>query len=593
MKKTEWKRLRITAAVILYVLVCCAGIFMMQREISRYGKEVLEREDGHLMRLASSADRNVDHFLHQCIDNLIFTAEQKQVSEAERDWIQTGDSHYLLYELKKSIAARDEKTADLVIRNKDGLQQSVSGRTDYQIFVKAKIQTEIKTEAGTVHVHPGTDGQGNRYLTVLYEKNSGVGYALLITMDYFYEQIAGEWSGQQTEQIMLQDTENQILIWRSQGQLQIRQISQMQEENEQIPLLAFLEGRNKAARSGFAFGRLAADTGQDTEKYLARMAAIPVGQGANSFFTILTIMDFGSHINSMQRAAAGLFLYFGLTAAGFLLLAALAWKQARKNSRMQKEAGILRQKNEAMEMLNSQTQKLAHRQRLETIGTLTSSIAHEFNNLLTPIMGYSMMALEKLPPEEEELYDDILEIYNTSRKAKEIISRLSDLARKNSANVFQKLSPDELIRRTLEVLRPAKPVNVEMRLRLDCGDQRINANEVQISQLLINLILNSFQAMEKEGGVLTVGTWFNEKWILIQIEDTGCGISKEDQKQIFEPFFSTKEAGKGTGLGLAIAAQVVEDHQGRIEVESSPGSGTTFLVSLPRFEENLSSETIS
>ena len=263
------------------------------------------------------------------------------------------------------------------------------------------------------------------------------------------------------------------------------------------------------------------------------------------------------------------------------------------SSRMQKEAGILRQKNEAMEILNSQTQKLAHRQRLETIGTLTSSIAHEFNNLLTPIMGYSMMALEKLPPEEEELYDDILEIYNTSRKAKEIISRLSDLARKNSANVFQKLSPDELIRRTLEVLRPAKPVNVEMRLRLDCGDQRINANEVQISQLLINLILNSFQAMEKEGGVLTVGTWFNEKWILIQIEDTGCGISKEDQKQIFEPFFSTKEAGKGTGLGLAIAAQVVEDHQGRIEVESSLGSGTTFLVSLPRFEENLSSETIS
>ena len=145
MKKTGWKKLRITAAVLLYVLVCCAGIIMMQREISRYGKEVLEREDSHLRGLASSADRNVDHFLHQCIDNLIFTAEQKQISEAERDWIQNGDSHYLLYELKKSIAARDEKTADLVIRNKDGLQQSVSGRTDYQIFVKAKIQTEIKT----------------------------------------------------------------------------------------------------------------------------------------------------------------------------------------------------------------------------------------------------------------------------------------------------------------------------------------------------------------------------------------------------------------------------------------------------------------
>ena len=83
-----------------------------------------------------------------------------------------------------------------------------------------------------------------------------------------------------------------------------------------------------------------------------------------------------------------------------------------------------------MEALNRKNQELAHHDRLQTIGTLTSSIAHEFNNLLTPIMGYSILVLEQLPSDAEELYDNVLEIYNSSRKAKEIIARLSDLSRK-------------------------------------------------------------------------------------------------------------------------------------------------------------------
>jgi signal transduction histidine kinase len=88
--------------------------------------------------------------------------------------------------------------------------------------------------------------------------------------------------------------------------------------------------------------------------------------------------------------------------------------------------------------------------------------------------------------------------------------------------------------------------------------------------------------MEPDGGVLTLSTNFDESHIHIQVTDTGCGIPKDIRSKIFEPFFTTKEAGKGTGLGLAIVAQVVEDHHGKIRVESQEGSGTTFTVSLPR-----------
>lgn len=287
----------------------------------------------------------------------------------------------------------------------------------------------------------------------------------------------------------------------------------------------------------------------------------------------------------LRIAAVRLMAGAGMLTLGLGSLIILFLHLIRRTARIQKEADALHRKNQAMEALNTQTQKLAHHQRLQTIGTLTSSIAHEFNNLLTPIMGYSMMALEKLPPEEEELYDDILEIYNASRKAKEIISRLSDLSRKNTSMTFRQTSPDELIRRTLGVAAPAKPRKVEVKLDLNCWDQRIQANEIQLSQLLLNLILNGFHAMTDDGGLLTVSTSFDEYSIHIRVEDTGCGIPEEILPRIFEPFFTTKETGKGTGLGLAIVAQVVEDHHGKIRVESRQGEGTSIVVTLPRSAE--------
>lgn len=280
---------------------------------------------------------------------------------------------------------------------------------------------------------------------------------------------------------------------------------------------------------------------------------------------------------ALASMISGSLAVFGI---GSLLI--LSAHMLRRTTRIQREAEVLRKKNLAMEELNRQTQKLAHHQRLEIIGTLTSSIAHEFNNLLTPIMGNSMMALERLPSDEDALYEELLEIYSASCKAKEIISRLSDLSRKNTETCFRQVAPDEVIRKMVKTAEPARAENVQINMNLNCWDQRLTANEIQLSQMVLNLILNGFHAMEPDGGVLTLTTSFDETHIHIQVSDTGCGISKEIRGKIFEPFFTTKETGKGTGLGLAIVAQMVEDHHGQISVDSSVGKGTTFTVKLPR-----------
>lgn len=314
------------------------------------------------------------------------------------------------------------------------------------------------------------------------------------------------------------------------------------------------------------------------------LIAFGVGMAVNEVHQCeQVILQHSSHqslLASLKPAAVTLLINSWIIVAGVCLLL-IIFLQLVSSSR--REIRTLRRKNAAMEQLNQRNQALAHHQRLEIIGTLTSSIAHEFNNLLTPIMGYSMMALERIPEEDTELYDALLEVYDSSRKAKAIISQLSNLSRKNSGDFFREVSPDELVRKTLDVAAPAKPEQVEVKLNLNCWEQRFQANELQLSQLLLNLILNSFQAMKDENGILTVDTWFDEDTIYLRVSDTGCGIPEPVLPHIFDPFFTTKKEGEGTGLGLAIAAQVVEDHHGTIQVDSHVGKGTAFTVALPRF----------
>ena len=286
-------------------------------------------------------------------------------------------------------------------------------------------------------------------------------------------------------------------------------------------------------------------------------------------------------LDEIMQHSLHLAISLGVFLLGVLLLVSCVATLLYENYRNARELKRLQERQEVLEQIKERTQALAHHQRLETIGTLTASISHEFNNLLTPIMSYSLLTLEKLPPEEEELYDNILEIYNASQKAKVIISRLSDLSRKNAPRHFHTGCVDEQVRKALEIAMPAKPEQVAVKLNLNCLDIPIRANEIQLCQMFLNLILNAFQAME-DGGTLEIDTTFDDDLVHVYLQDTGIGIPAQIRDKVFAPFFTTKESGRGTGLGLAIVAQVVEDHNGYVGFDDVPGGGTRFHVALPR-----------
>ena len=244
---------------------------------------------------------------------------------------------------------------------------------------------------------------------------------------------------------------------------------------------------------------------------------------------------------------------------------------------------------EMQQQLDALREQLTESQRLATIGTIAAVIAHEFNNLLTPIVSYSQYALSSAnsdAPDMELVRKALGKAFQSSSKAGQICTSMLGLARGESA-----LGPVEvqrLVDETLSVLaRDPQKDGIALRVQVQ-PELIVHGDPVQLEQVLLNLLINARQAMLGKGGSLSVKASKTEDGseIKIQVIDTGPGIPEKLLPKIFQPFFTTKGTAKpgeskGTGLGLAICKEIVEHHNGRIEVQSEVGKGSTFSIHLP------------
>jgi len=550
--------------LLLSLLLIVFGTVMLIRVFTEYGQVFTRTQDDYLLHLVQSIDRNISNLLDRCEDSMDYLTAQEEFAAAQAHWQESGDSAPLLKQLDESALRRDELIASIVVFHHGKGLLSTDGTLEY---------TFLSTPPSSL-LRPCTDPEGSLYLAITHEEGDLL-YAALLDLDCFYGQLASP-DFYDHNWILLTDTHSQVLLYQQQKHAYVDRVDAVSGATSGQEGVELLLKNQQEQRSGMAsYEYFDADT---RENYTARMAVVPSEQSENGAFAIGVVCNYEEEAAALNSALLRLLLFGSLLMLGILLLVLQLLFANRKDER---QLALLRQKNEQVESLNRKMQDLAHHQRLETIGTLTSSIAHEFNNLLTPIMGYSIMSLETLPPEEEEVYDNLLEIYQASQKAKTIISRLSDLSRKNTGLSYQYLSPDDLCRKVLDVANPARPPRVEVRLDTNTSGFYLHGNETQLTQLLLNLVLNGFHAMEKDGGILLLSTFSRGERIFLQVSDTGCGIPPEILPRIFEPFFTTKEGGKGTGLGLPIVRQIAEEHKGSVEVQSEPGKGTTFLISLP------------
>lgn len=239
------------------------------------------------------------------------------------------------------------------------------------------------------------------------------------------------------------------------------------------------------------------------------------------------------------------------------------------------------------EQLSALREQLTESQRLATIGTIASVIAHEFNNLLTPIVSYSQYALQSAEgesPDMELIRKALSKSFQSSTKAGRICTAMLGLARGES--IFGQVSVQRLVDETLAVLaRDPQKDGIALRVQVQ-PEIDVFGDPVQLEQVLLNLLINARQAMLGKGGSITVKAQKLDNEVRIQVIDTGPGIPEKLVPKIFQPFFTTKGTTRkgeqrGTGLGLAICKEIVEHHKGRIEVQSEMGKGTTFSIYLP------------
>jgi signal transduction histidine kinase len=241
------------------------------------------------------------------------------------------------------------------------------------------------------------------------------------------------------------------------------------------------------------------------------------------------------------------------------------------------------------QQLDSLREQLTESQRLATIGTIAAVIAHEFNNLLTPIISYSQYALQSAnseSPDMELIRKALAKAFASSEKAGKICASMLSLARGQST--LGPVDVQKLIDEVLMVLA-RDPQKDGIALRVQVQPQlSVRGDAVQLEQVLLNLMINARQAMLGKGGSLTIraNSVEGENEVKIQVIDTGPGIPEKLLPKIFQPFFTTKGTtkkgeAKGIGLGLAICKEIIDAHHGRIEVTSEVGKGTTFSLHLP------------
>jgi PAS domain S-box-containing protein len=245
--------------------------------------------------------------------------------------------------------------------------------------------------------------------------------------------------------------------------------------------------------------------------------------------------------------------------------------------------------------------KLIQAQKMEAIGTLAGGIAHDLNNILTPIFGHLELARLKMDPDSPAARH-LVEVQRAAERAAYMVRQILTFGRLDAGDMIP-VEVHVIVKEALKLLRATIPSTIEIRQSIDPHCGAVRANPTQIHQVLINLCTNAYHAMRENGGILSISLQpivlsandlINNislrpgAYLQLKVSDTGHGIDQAIQDKIFEPYFTTKGLDEGTGMGLAVVHGVVTRIGGHVTVYSEPGRGTTFHIYLPVLEENLS-----
>jgi len=450
------------------------------------------------------------------------------------------------------------------------------------------------------------------YLSITVKNREGISITAMLDLNLMYERMIAPVKLGEKGYALVKNSDGVIIMYHIREQIGINAATERQAlfpdlELELDSLQAMIANQRQ--------GKEGVDVyqsywwGDEQPKKVTKVAAYAPIHIDDGFFIVSAVIDFkeikAQATGGMTKAIIlTLLICITLFAVLVLLISAYLEKNemARRNT-------YLNQLNKTLLTLHENEKLIFHQQRLQNIGTMTSGISHEFNNLLTPIMGYSALMVETMDS-ANPYYDDAKEILLASEKAKSIIQQILALGSRTTETVFDYIDGHALIRGAEKMIRGILSPNCTLEVRVLDKKSGFYCNETQMNQVILNLVLNAMAAIGGKQGTIEmvyrrvskeeIGESFSQSnWEAldpqfelfgqISITDDGMGMTKDIAETIFEPFFTTKGESGGTGLGLSIVQNIVASHRGIVTVTSRVGIGSCFTITLP-LAENLKQE---
>ncbi len=603
----------IIVTVVLLIVLLSRMVYL---SYTTYRDTIITQQENHLLTIAKSVSRSLELFVNEKEDNLNIIANDPKFQQQLSYYYKGYSLEPYMYDLKSFYEVQQNGIeAICLLDNKGKLLFDYPNNKSKDNFIQldhpdvSYVLSEQKPYIGNVYKNKSGNLVINILEPIFYSSKFQGMLISTLNLDIIYELMVQPVKVGEKGYVMVKDDDGIILMHPAKEQIGIDVID---TRKEMYPDFDFseLEMLIKKQLAGEE-GTMIYHSYWWTDNKLVRVKKLngfsPVHIG-DSFWVVAATMSYdeiaGPIKDNLLSILSIVLVFIILISFSIFIIV----RMQKNKEALEIETKYLKELNEAAEELRKSEAQLQHSQKLQTIGTLTGGIAHEFNNLLTPILGYSEIILNDLS-KESDLFEEISEIYDSSKRAKDLIEQILIFSHRNNTIIkFKPVKINELVKETLKLVRLTLPSTIKIVENFEENYGYILANSTQIHQVLINLCTNAFYAMKEHGGDLEIGMKIvykdeeenlrndgltHRSFVKISIKDTGCGITDETMKKIFDPFYTTKAVGEGTGLGLSVVHGIIAKHQGKVTVESKIGVGSTFNVYLPRIESEVQDENSS
>ena len=585
--KKSLGKLGLTIAPFMLLVIL---IFIGYENFTQHRDTVVRQQQEHLLTIAKSVSRSLDAYITDKVNALSVLAKNPMLidgSGKHQEAIKVFYSEYgdeveevilldkngtLIYQYPygNSIKSVDNSVVEKVLKSKQPCvtKELKTGPNQFSIGILQPVTMNNELRGVLVT----TINLNRLYDSLIYPIKPGkMGYAMVKNMD------------------------GVIVMHPVKEQVGLEALKDRKEKFPEYDWLELEELYRKQVEEGEGYHIYHSNWWQDHGmKWSKKINAYTTVRVSDISWIISVQMDYSEIEQPIKGTLVNISMIALIITLFLLITAYIIFRIDKKRKALELETKYLKELNKSWEELVKSEARLRHSQKLQTIGTLTSGIAHEFNNLLTPILGYSEILLNSVD-KKDEAYEDICEIRKSALRAKEIIEQILVFSRNDYGTARMKpLRIDHIVKESIKMVKSIVPNNIKIVENIG-GCELILGNATQLQQVLINIYTNSYHAMKEKGGLIELDVETEAlskdecislnlpegKYVKIRIKDSGIGMDAETLRQIFDPFFTTKESGEGTGLGLSVVHGIIKRHSGSITINSEVNVGTTVDIYLP------------